>query len=272
MHKSFVSALFALTVLRPVLLHNTVRTNQLFGNTTIGYYYVEVYVGSTQQPQALIVDTGSFTIVFPCRGCSKCGKHVHPYYDYKKSNTFQKMVKSQKYFDWTCQFSSLESECEFYEGYIEGSGYSGFLAVDSLVFKNELAEENSKDKRAIIGCAIEETSEFFKQSANGILGLAPEPPNLNRPPTILQIEMLEKRITRNSFSLCIGRDGGQLGIGGDNNFTHISNNTLRLESSNLPWDYTYSINWDGMKVISADRRHCSQLRLRNHEICGNGVH
>lgn len=250
MRQSFVSLLFALTVLRSVFLQNNVRTNPLFGNTTIGYYYVEVYVGSAQQPQALIVDTGSFTIVFPCRGCKKCGTHTYPYYNYKKSTTFQKMVKSEKYYDWNCQFSTLESECEFYEGYIEGSGYSGFLAIDSLVFKNELTEENAKDKRAIVGCATEETSEFYKQSANGIMGLAPEPDNPNRPPTILQIELLEKRITRNAFSLCIGRNGGQIGIGGDNNFTHISNNTLKLDSNNFSWDYTYSINWDGMKVIS----------------------
>lgn len=44
------------------------RTVDLFGNATLGYYFINIYVGDKMRRQSLIVDTGSSMITFPCRG------------------------------------------------------------------------------------------------------------------------------------------------------------------------------------------------------------
>lgn len=225
-----------------------VRNNPLFGNTTLGYYYLEVFVGSQQSPQTLIVDTGSYSIVFPCQDCKECGKHIYPPFNSSASTTYTPIDPKQTYYDWKCFYPTREDQCDFFEGYVEGSGYTGVYAVDTLVFKTELDSTSNLEKKAIFGCASEETNEFFKQSANGIIGLAPESKGFSKPPTILQIEQIEGRISQDSFSLCLGRDGGQIGLGGDNNVTHVSDKSVTISSSNLSWDEFYFVNLDGMRV------------------------
>ena len=42
----------------------------MFGNSTLGYYYIEAYVGKDQQKKALIFDTGSHMTIMPCKGCT----------------------------------------------------------------------------------------------------------------------------------------------------------------------------------------------------------
>ena len=38
----------------------------IFGNSTLGYYYIEAYVGSHEDKKALIIDTGSHMTILPC--------------------------------------------------------------------------------------------------------------------------------------------------------------------------------------------------------------
>lgn len=243
----FLTILVFSALLTPIF-PSKVRNNQVFGNVTLGYYYVEVFVGSNQVPQTLIIDTGSYTIAFPCQNCKECGKHTYPYFNSSASTTYEPIKLNTDYYNWKCSYSSDPDVCDFYEGYVEGSSYSGKLGLDSLIFKTEIDHPSGNDNKAIFGCAEVETNEFFGQSVNGIMGLAPETTNFSKPPTILQIEQIEGRISQNVFSLCLGRNGGQIGFGGDNNMTHVSEKTMTLNSSNLSWDYFYNINFDGMKV------------------------
>jgi hypothetical protein len=42
----------------------------VYGNASLGYYYVNIYVGSPNpQPQSVIVDTGSGILALPCVNC-----------------------------------------------------------------------------------------------------------------------------------------------------------------------------------------------------------
>lgn len=241
--------LLAAIALQGVAVAGRVRNNPIYGNTTIGYYYVDVFVGAYKQPQSLIIDTGSYNVIFPCKGCSKCGEHIYPYFDSANSTSFEALKPEKTYYGWKCWFPSNDKECNFYEGYVEGSGYSGIFGLDSLIFYSELNDASgTKETKAIFGCAFEETNEFYKQKVNGIMGLAPESRIFSKPPTILQIQLAETRISENSFSLCLGRNGGQIGFGGDNDETHVSEKTLTLSSANLSWDNFYFVNFDGMKV------------------------
>lgn len=66
------------------------HTLPVYGNTSLGYYYVNIYIGSPNpQPQSVILDTGSGILAVPCVDCKHCGlkNHIHPPFDYGKSES-----------------------------------------------------------------------------------------------------------------------------------------------------------------------------------------
>lgn len=73
---------------------------------------MEALVGDPPQKQSLIVDTGSHLIIFPCSKCENCGIHDYPLFDEKKSNSFEKIKKSDEEFNWTCPMYS-RGKCRF---------------------------------------------------------------------------------------------------------------------------------------------------------------
>lgn len=44
---------------------------KLYGNTKLGYYFINIFVGSNFQREALIIDTGSWVTAFPCTSTNK---------------------------------------------------------------------------------------------------------------------------------------------------------------------------------------------------------
>ncbi len=141
----------------------------LFGNSTLGYYYLESYVGTPPQKKSLIFDTGSHMTIFPCEGCHKCRNHLNKIYQSSKSSTFKKINPKKTYFDWKCH-KSIKSECRFNQGYTEGSEYDGYYAIDNFIFENEIEKNHSKKYNHIFGCAMKETGEFYSQEVDGIIG------------------------------------------------------------------------------------------------------
>jgi hypothetical protein len=60
----------------------------VYGNASLGYYYVNLYVGTPPQEQSVIIDTGSGQLAVPCSKCTSCGRrHIHPPFDIMKSKT-----------------------------------------------------------------------------------------------------------------------------------------------------------------------------------------
>lgn len=60
----------------------------LHGNTSLGYYYLELYVGTPPQKTALVIDTGSGVTALPCEPCSHCGSgHLNPRFRISASNS-----------------------------------------------------------------------------------------------------------------------------------------------------------------------------------------
>jgi len=93
--------------------HMHLRTTPLYGNSTdFMYYYITMYFGSHQQPQTLIVDTGSSVAAIPCKKyCQKgkCGRHINKLYDSSKSDHFS--LYNCKQVDCSCTGDNL---CKFY--------------------------------------------------------------------------------------------------------------------------------------------------------------
>ena len=53
---------------------SAVEVARLFGSASdLGYYYVEIQVGTPPSRQTVIVDTGSHLTAFPCIHCPSCG-------------------------------------------------------------------------------------------------------------------------------------------------------------------------------------------------------
>jgi len=48
-------------------LHETqIHKIRLYGNSQLGYYYMNLFIGSNFQRQTVIIDTGSWVTSFPC--------------------------------------------------------------------------------------------------------------------------------------------------------------------------------------------------------------
>ena len=51
-----------------------IHTALLYGGVDLGYFYVNIYIGTPPIRQTVIVDTGSGITTFPCNDCgSNCG-------------------------------------------------------------------------------------------------------------------------------------------------------------------------------------------------------
>ena len=49
----------------------------IYGNTSLGYYYIKGYFGISKSEQTLIFDTGSDKLIIDCNTCSDCGTHTN---------------------------------------------------------------------------------------------------------------------------------------------------------------------------------------------------
>lgn len=113
---------------------HAMRNMPIFGNATMGYYFVEAYVGTPEQKQSLILDTGSNLTIFPCTGCKKCRNHINANFDPRKSSTFKKVKKPTDFLNWKCQFfNQSKEECTFHQGYTEGSAYIGTNILKAVI-------------------------------------------------------------------------------------------------------------------------------------------
>ena len=60
----------------------------LYGNTSVGIYYANIFMGTPPQKQSVIINTGGVLLAVPCEDCPACGnKHLNPFFKSSQSKT-----------------------------------------------------------------------------------------------------------------------------------------------------------------------------------------
>jgi hypothetical protein len=182
-----------------------VMEGALGGNTMpLGYYYARVHVGTPGQVFTVIVDTGSSLMAIPCQGCSRCGKHMNPYFQQSKSST---------YIDGCSNIPNCHScsgaHCTYRTHFVEGSSIGGNVAMDQVSALIEGKTEPQFSAKGVFGCQMSETGLFKAQLADGIMGLG-----YGSYPTMFDSLVAEHKV-RNTLSFCIHRQGGYIQFGAD---------------------------------------------------------
>ena len=157
--------------------------------------YSYLRVGTPMQKFAVILDTGSSITSIPCKGCSACGTHMDPAFDAALSST------------------SRDTGKPFSQSYLEGSSLGGTYIEDVVCLG-----DGCKDVEQVqftFGCATRMTNMFRTQKADGIIGLDMSKRSLLH--VLAEVHKLDADI----FSLCFGRQGGFLSVGGISDAHHV---------------------------------------------------
>jgi len=193
-----------------------------------GSHYVTAWVGSPPQRVTLLVDTGSYTTAFPCKGCVECGKeHTDLLYDPDKSTSFQSVSCEQCDGDrGVCD--EADDKCIQKVLYLEQSEWEGYTAIDEFFLgpykKNETTE--SINEKFTFVCQTSVTGLFKMQLENGIMGLKNS--DDQHFPRVLHEN---NKIPANQFSLCMteenwtdtdGYHAGFMTLGGVDKTLHTS--------------------------------------------------
>lgn len=193
-----------------------------------GTHHVHVYVGSPPQRQTLIVDTGSRLMAFPCQPCRACGTHASNYFNPKLSTTDRKPECGACLLEGVSICSTFNKDCIITQKYTEGSSWTAHEVEDLVWLGSERKEESLDDymKLAVpypFGCQTSEKGLFRKQYADGILGLA------IHQSSFIQALFDAQAIPRNSFSLCMTKEGGTLSLGGANSESEMAYTRISRE-------------------------------------------
>jgi len=121
-----------------------------------------LFLGSPPQRVTLLVDTGSYTTAFPCKGCTTCGdKHTDQYFDPEKSTTFKEVTCDEcSFMSGYCENNRCVQSCS----YLEQSSWDGYSATDKFYLgahqNKDLGQESSIKDDFTFVCQTSETGLF----------------------------------------------------------------------------------------------------------------
>lgn len=214
-----------------------IETAALYGGIdTYAYYYAELLIGSpAAQRASVIVDTGSRFMGIPCASCSHCGKnHIDPPFQFSRSITANWMPCQPN-----CNNGCIHDRCSYRESYFEGSSITGYWFTDFVRLYEPLQPNNPI--KVQLGCHVRENKLFYRQKANGIMGMAP---TNGSQPTILQ--GLFRDANSRIFSICLAQHGGRLTVGGYETVYHMSSDCAasgNCAKDGIRWTRMLSERW-----------------------------
>lgn len=228
---------------------------------SVGEYYIRMKIG--EQEVNLQLDTGSSTMAVPLKQCENCIKNGRkldlvkvPSSKSIKCNSDQCQENSCHAFracavcsrrTRACCSINSPSECGFYLRYADGSSASGALVQSDV----ELGNLSANVK---YGGILSATRGFETAEVDGIFGMAYKSLACN-PTCVLpffDVLLRDKHVDQNMFSICTGRGGGTLTLGGVN-----------------PALYTGKIQWAPMPPKRV--RHFYDVTISNVHIGGKAL-
>ena len=174
---------------------------------------------SPPRPYNLIVDTGSSVTALPCASCTQCGTHVcgqRGRFDTQQSKTARYVGCSTP--GVRCAPCS-GSKCMYSVHYTEGSAISGHVVEDVVQLRTRAITSGDPSTppnrtaavKSFFGCQTKETGMFYRQQADGILGV--QRSSTGHMPTLLT-SLVAAEKAPNSFSLCLTDTSGLFLMGG----------------------------------------------------------
>lgn len=252
------------------------------GNTSQEFQgkYVTAFIGNPPQQQVLLLDTNTAMTSAVSTLCPPylCSPIPQPFYSLSQSSTFNWKDTS----DCPANSKKVNGHCQYNDGqntyYITGE--KGLLSNElEEMFENlENFTEAQKSKcisdysKAAVNLSfilIEKLSSVLipQQISNGVLGLGPK--TNGTLPVENFIVNLAQAVGSNftGFSICFGRDGGSIGIGGHVN-TPKTTPTLLSYSSLYSSKSFYSRGSDSLEIGSTSQY---QFKLTSFKIEGDST-
>jgi hypothetical protein len=185
---------------------------------TLGYYSTDVCLGSPPRCFDLIVDTGSSITAVPCSTCQKCGQHrcgSSGRFNTQGSSSASLVSCKKPPAGFNCEACGSSSACTYSVHYTEGSAIKGHVVTDVAHFSQAgLPQGPARElsTRVYFGCQTLETGMFYKQVADGIMGMQPPRARARVPSMLFSLVRQEK--AADAFSLCLSDTAGLLLLGG----------------------------------------------------------
>eukprot|EP00923_Selenidium_pygospionis_P038019 GHVN01066492.1.p1 GENE.GHVN01066492.1~~GHVN01066492.1.p1 ORF type:complete len:545 (+),score=37.13 GHVN01066492.1:68-1702(+) len=136
------------------------------------YYFVDIFVGSSDPPQrqSVILDSGSSLLAFPCTFCRDCGFHIDPPFDMKKSPT-ARFVEC----DGRCPCDRIANRCKYSVEYEEGSAIRGYY-INDLVALGSIQTSSDGASSHVKPLYPDEPNVTWLSRTTTAPPLPPEPP------------------------------------------------------------------------------------------------
>ena len=209
-------------------------------------YSTDVCLGNPGRRFDLIVDTGSSITAVPCSTCKQCGVHHcgrTGCFDIGRSLSVQTLSCKRPPSGFSCERCYSGEKCGYSVHYTEGSSIQGHVVTDYAHFirsKRVLSVDDADSgggatslalsTRVYFGCQTLETGMFFKQEADGIMGMQP-PRARSRVPSMLS-SLVTQRGAIETFSLCLADRSGLFLLGGRPGYSSMR----RLSALTVPME------------------------------------
>lgn len=200
--------------------HGLLICSLLFVVFFFAQYSTNVCLGNPGRSFDLIVDTGSSITAVPCSTCRQCGRHqcgkqAGGCFDAVRSASSTTIKCRQPPAGFSCERCASE-RCSYSVHYTEGSAISGHVVTDYAFFTRggdgTRGSGAATDARVFFGCQTSESGMFYKQEADGILGMQP-PRARARMPSMLA-SLVQQKAAAETFSLCLSDRSGLFLLGG----------------------------------------------------------
>ncbi|RYY32036.1 hypothetical protein EON62_05900, partial [archaeon] len=213
---------------------------------TLAYYYADIFLGTPAQRFSVITDTGSSLTAVPCKGCTNCGSHMNPRFDFTASASCSRLQCNT---GRTCLCGN-DGYCTYMQSYAEGSSISGDMYVDHAYLGDEADGTPAGAAKHTaytvpnfaFGCQMNEGGLFRTQLADGIMGMGQGEFSMMRALWSAQL------LPTNQFSLCLRLDGGTFSVGGALTKQHLQPIQWAAMSAGM----YYVVTVDAVRVIKGE--------------------